>query len=240
MSQTGEPKGRPVKAAAPAADVMGGLSAVISIMAALKERESSGEGRHLDISMMDGMFMLMGQAIAAWGMSGKSPRRWGNGHPLMSPYESFRCGDREIVMAVTNQKAWTTLTELPEFASLGKDARFTTPPLRSENREVLVPAVEAVMMTKPTIYWLETFDRVGIPSEPINTLTEMMENPQVAFRGMLQEIEYPPNSGNKIQTAGMPWRQVAAKRFRSPPDLGQHTDEILAELAKLTGEKVKA
>ena len=81
MSQTGEPKGRPVKAAAPAADVMGGLSAVISIMAALTERERTGEGRYLDISMMDGMFMLMGQAIAAWGMSGKSPRRWGNGHP---------------------------------------------------------------------------------------------------------------------------------------------------------------
>ena len=110
----------------------------------------------------------------------------------MSPYESFRCADREIVIAVTNQKAWTTLTDLPEFAALGKDERFTTPPLRSENRDALVPAVEAVMMTRPAAYWLETFDRVGIPSEPINTLTEMMEHPQVAHRGMLQEIEYPP------------------------------------------------
>jgi crotonobetainyl-CoA:carnitine CoA-transferase CaiB-like acyl-CoA transferase len=238
MAQTGEPKGRPVKAAAPTADVMGGLSAAISIMAALTDRSRSGEGRYLDISMMDGMFMLMGQAIAAWGMSGRNPRRWGNGHPLMSPYESFRCADREIVIAVTNQKAWTTLTELPEFAVLGRDERFSTPPLRSEHREQLVPAVEAVMMRKPAEYWLEIFDRIGIPSEPINTLVEMMEHPQVAYRGMLQEIEYPPNSGNRIRTAGMPWRAVAAERFRSPPDLGQHTDEILAELAKLAGEQV--
>jgi crotonobetainyl-CoA:carnitine CoA-transferase CaiB-like acyl-CoA transferase len=238
MAQTGEPKGRPVKAAAPTADVMGGLSAAISIMAALTDRSRSGEGRYLDISMMDGMFMLMGQAIAAWGMSGRSPRRWGNGHPLMSPYESFRCADREIVIAVTNQKAWTTLTELPEFAELGRDERFSTPPLRSEHREALVPAVEAVMMRKPAEYWLATFDRIGIPSEPINTLVEMMEHPQVAYRGMLQEIEYPPNSGNRIRTAGMPWRAVAADRFRNPPDLGQHTEEILAELAKLAGENV--
>ena len=235
MAQTGEPSGRPFKAAAPTADVMGGLSAAISVMAALTERGRTGAGRYLDISMMDGMMMLMGQAIAAWGMTGNSPRRWGNGHPLMTPYESFRTADREIVIAVTNQKAWTTLCELPEFAEIGRDPRFATPPLRTENRAALVPAVEAAMMTKPAAYWLETFDRVGIPAEPINTLPEMLEHPQVAHRGMLQEIEYPPGSGNRIRTAGMPWRAVAAEgTFRSPPDLGQHTEEILAELAEFT------
>jgi len=233
MSQTGEPQGRPVKAAAPTADVMGGLSAVISIMAALTDRSRSGEGRYLDISMMDGMFTLMGQAIAAWGMSGNAPRRWGNGHPLMTPYESFRAADREIVIAVTNQKQWTMLCGLSEFAPLNEDPRFATPPLRTENRAALVPAVEAVMMTRPSAYWLEAFDRIGIPAEPLNTLPEMMEHPQAAHRGMLQEVEYPPGSGKRIKTAGMPWRTVAADRFRSPPDLGEHSEEILAELARL-------
>ena len=179
------------------------------------------------------MFTLMGQAIAAWGMSGNAPRRWGNGHPLMAPYESFRAADREIVIAVTNQKSWTSSSGCRSSLPLNEDPRFATPPLRNENRAALVPAVEAVMMTRPAAYWLEAFDRIGIPAEPINTLPEMMEHPQARPRGMLQEVEYPPGSGKRIKTAGMPWRTVAADRFRSPPDLGEHSEEILAELAKL-------
>jgi crotonobetainyl-CoA:carnitine CoA-transferase CaiB-like acyl-CoA transferase len=112
MAQTGDPSGRPVKAAAPVADVMGGLSAAIAIMGSLMARQQTGEGRYLDISMMDGMFTLMGQAIAAWGITGKDPRRWGNAHPLMSPYESFRTADREIVIAVTSQKSWLSMCSL--------------------------------------------------------------------------------------------------------------------------------
>src|SRR5690606_16033520 len=100
MSLTGDPRGRPVKASAPVGDVMGGCSAIVSIMGALMERKETGEGKYLDISMLDGIMALMGQAVAVAGMSGKSPTRMGNAHPLMAPYESFRCADREIVIAV--------------------------------------------------------------------------------------------------------------------------------------------
>ena len=119
MSQTGEPEGRPVKAAAPVADVMGGLSAAISVMAALTERARSGAGRYLDIAMLDGMVALLGQSVAALGMAADpnaTPKRWGNAHPLMGPYESFRTADREIVIAVTNEKSWASLCRLPECA----------------------------------------------------------------------------------------------------------------------------
>jgi crotonobetainyl-CoA:carnitine CoA-transferase CaiB-like acyl-CoA transferase len=233
MSQTGEPAGRPVKAAAPVADVVGGFSATVAIMAALMERKQTGAGRYLDISMLDAMVALMGQNVAAWGMTGKGPARWGNGHPLMAPYESFRTADREIVVAVTNDKSWASLCKLPEFRSLAKDERFAEPALRNSNRAVLVPAFEAILQTRPASYWLSLFDASGIPAEPINTLPEILDHPQVKGRGMLIEVEYPAGSGNRIRTAGMPWRAVAADRpVLSPPGLGQHTEEVLSKLPK--------
>lgn len=230
MAQTGEPAGRPVKAAAPAADTMGGLSAAIAVMGALMERGRSGEGRYLDISMLDGLVALMGQSIAAWGMSGAAPRRWGNAHPLMAPYESLRCVDREIVLAVTNEKSWASFVALPDFRALGADPRYADPPGRNTNRAALLPAIEAILMTRSAAEWLAIFDAAGIPAEPINTLPEVMALEQVTARGMLLEVEYPEGSGNRIRTAGMPWQAVARDGpVRSPPGLGQHTAEVLRD-----------
>ncbi len=238
MAQTGEPEGRPVKAAAPVADTMGGLSAAIAILGALMERGRTGEGRYLDISMLDGLVALMGQSVAAYGMSGGAPRRWGNAHPLMAPYESFRTADREIVVAVTNDKTWASLVALPEFAPLAADPRYADQPSRNRNRAALVPAIEAVLTTRPAAHWLAAFDAAGIPAEPINTLPEVLALPQLLERDMLPEVEYPPGSGNRIRIAGMPWRAVARDGpVRSPPGLGQHTAEILAEIGSAIAPK---
>jgi crotonobetainyl-CoA:carnitine CoA-transferase CaiB-like acyl-CoA transferase len=231
MSLTGEPDGRPMKAAAPVADVMGGLSAAIAILGALMERRHSGEGRYLDISMLDGLLAMMGQAVAICGMTGRGPARSGNAHPLASPYESFRCADRDIVIAVTNEKSWASFCQQPELACFADEERYRTQPLRSANRDTLLPQLEAVFRTRPAAYWLAAFEALGIPAEPINTLDEIMAHPQLALRNMLIDVEYPPNSGNMVRTAGMPWRAAAAGAPQGPPDLGQHTDEILSEIS---------
>ncbi len=231
MSLTGEADGRPMKAAAPIADVAGGFSAAISILGALMERQRTGEGRYLDISMLDGLVASMGQAAAIVGMSGEAPKRSGNGHPLASPYESFRCADRDIVIAVTNEKSWASFCKLAQFAHLFADPRYTTQPLRSANRGMLLPEVNAIFATRPAAYWLDAFDKLGIPAEPINTLEEIMQHPQLIGRNMTLEIEYPPGSGNRVRTAGMPWQGVAASGpVKSPPPLGAHTQEVLREL----------
>lgn len=228
MSLTGDPAGRPVKASAPVADVMGGFSAIVSIMGALIERQKTGEGRYLDISMLDGIIALMGQAIAVHGMSGRSPKRMGNAHPLMAPYESFRAADREFVIAVTNEKSWAQFVGLPEFAAIAADPRYATQPLRSENRVELLAEVERIFLTKPAAHWLAALEKAGIPVEPINTLDEVLAHPQLAERGSLLSVEYPPGSGASIPIAGMPWRAVAAAgNVRPPPDLGEHTREVL-------------
>ncbi len=231
MSLTGEPDGGPMKAAAPIADVMGGFSAAIAILGALMERQRSGQGRYLDIAMLDGLVAAMGQAVAILGMSGMPPPRTGNAHPLASPYESFHCADREIVIAVTNEKSWTSFCRLGEFAHLEDDARYATQPLRSANRAHLLPEVNAIFRTRPARHWLAALAREGIPAEPVNTLAEIMAHPHIAARDMLLEIEYPRGSGNMVRTAGMPWRAAAAHgEPRSPPGLGEHTEEVLREL----------
>ena len=228
MAQTGEPEGRPMKAAAPVADTMAGLSAAIAILGALMERRETGRGRYLDVSMLDGLVALMGQSIAALGMGGGAPRRWGNAHPLMAPYESFRAADREIVVAVTNDKNWASLTEIPDFAPLRDDPRFADQPARNRARAVLIAALEAIFPRRGAAEWLELLDARGIPAESVNTLAEVAAHPQVTGRGMLLEFEYPPGSGNRIRTAGMPWRDVAREGpVRPPPTLGQHTEDVL-------------
>ena len=231
MSLTGEQDGRSMKAATPVADVAGGFSAAISILGALMTRQRTGEGRYLDISMLDGLLASMGQAIAILGMSGKAPQRTGNAHPLASPYESFRCADREIVIAVTNEKSWASFCSIAEFAHFAGEPRYATQPLRSANRNALLPEVQAIFRDKPAAYWLAAFDKVGIPAEPINTLDEIMAHPQIALRKMLIDVEYPPGSGNFCRTAGMPWRAAAADgNAKGPPALGEHTHEVMAEL----------
>jgi crotonobetainyl-CoA:carnitine CoA-transferase CaiB-like acyl-CoA transferase len=231
MSLTGEPEGRSVKAAAPVADVMGGFSAAIAVLGALMERGSTGEGRYLDIAMLDGMIALMGQAAAVWGIAGEAPGRMGNAHPLMAPYESFQTADREIVLAATNAKTWGALCRIEEFAALQADPRYATQPMRNQHRHILVPAVQAILRTRPAAYWLAHFERLRIPAEPINLLSEVLASAQVAEREMIIAFEYPPGSGQTVRTSGMPWRALAPEGpVRPPPTLGQHTEEVLREI----------
>ncbi len=240
MSLTGDPQGRPVKASAPVGDVMGGFSAIVAIMGALMERKETGEGKYLDISMLDGIMTLMGQAVAVAGMSGKSPSRMGNAHPLMAPYESFRCADREIVIAVTNEKSWAQFASIAEFKALGANPHFATPPLRSQNRGELLAEVERIFLSRPAAHWLAVLEKAGIPVEPINTLDEILAHPQLAERHTTIPVEYPAGSGNSIETSGMPWRAVASEMpVRNPPDLGEHTREVLDEVMGTAGDTMK-
>jgi len=231
MSQTGPVEGPAYKAGGPVADIVGGFSAVMSIMASLMERRETGRGRYIDIAMLDALMMVLNQQIVTYTATGKPYARVGNAHPLMAPYEAFMASDREFVMAVTNQKAWKAFVSIPEFAHLDDVPEYKAQIDRNLNRVPMLEAIYQVFRTNTADYWLAQLDARGIPSEPILTLPEVVRLPHLAQRGSLMEIEYPPHSGEKVVIPGMPWRDVAAPReMRHPPGLGQHTDEVLAEL----------
>ncbi|CAH1650756.1 CaiB/BaiF CoA transferase family protein [Chelatococcus asaccharovorans] len=231
MSQTGEPDGRAMKAGGPIADIVGGFSAVVSIMASLMERRETGRGRYIDIAMLDALMMVLNQQIVTYTATGKPYARVGNAHPLMAPYESFPASDREFVMAVTNEKAWKAFISIPEFAHLDEVPEFRAQVDRNINRVKMLEEIYRVFRAKPAEYWLAELDKRGIPSEPILTLPEVVSHPHIRERGSLMEIEYPPGSGTRVVIPGMPWRDVAAPRIqRDPPGLGQHTREVLEEL----------
>ena len=231
MSQTGAPDGPAYKAGGPIADIVGGFSAVMSIMASLMERRETGRGRYIDIAMLDAVMMVLNQQIVTYTATGRPYPRVGNGHPLMAPYESFAASDREFVVAVTNEKAWRAFVSIPEFAHLGQDPEFQTQVQRNLNRGRMLDEIRRVFRTRDADHWLAELDVRGIPSEPILTLPEVVALPHLAQRGSLMQIEYPPNSGTMVTIPGMPWRDVAAPAVRrDPPGLGQHTEEVLAEL----------
>ncbi len=230
MDLTGEPEGRPVKAAAPISDLMGGFCASFSILAALHARSKDGQGRQIDVSMLDAMITMLGQAITAYTIGGTPPERQGNAHPLMAPYEAFRTSTREFVISLTTQKRWDQLCSLPPFAHMVGREEFLTQKQRNANRVALCAEIQAIFLTRTADEWMEDFIRLGLPAAPVNSVPEILEEPQVIQRGSLLEVEYPEGSGNRVKVPGMPWRDVAPDRpVRSPPMIGQHTEEVFRQ-----------
>ena len=242
MALTGEPEGRPHKVAAPITDLFGGFAAAIAIMGAIHERSRTGEGREIDISMLDCAFTILGQSVAAWGIDGKDPPRVGNAHPLMAPYQTFRTKTKEIVCAITNQKRWERMCSMPEFAHFRDRAELATQALRNASRRKLCEEMEAILQTQPAEYWLTHFFRLELPAASVNTIAEIATHPHVTQRGSLMEIEYPPGSGQRVKIPGMPWRDAAAAGpVRNPPTLGEHNKEVLEECGQLQqGQASKA
>jgi len=230
MSVTGEPEGAPVKGAAPIADLMGGFSAAFSILAALHERDKTGEGRKIDISMLDAMVTVLGQSVVAYTISGEPPQRQGNAHHLMAPYQSFRTATKDFVVSLTTQKRWELFCSIPQFRHLLEQPQYLTQELRNANRKPLVAEIQEILLTESCEHWMDELLRLKLPAAPVNSIPDILADPHLEQRGTLLEVEYPDGSGRRVKTPGMPWRDVAADReIRNPPTLGQHTAEVFAE-----------
>ncbi|GAA5147519.1 CoA transferase [Microbacterium pseudoresistens] len=231
MSLTGPIDGGAFKAAAPVADVTAGLIASSSILASVIERQRTGAGAYLDISMLDAMCVLLGQPIAAYAMSGKTPRRWGNEHALMAPYQSFETAGREIVIAVTNDKTWERMCRIPDFEDLADDPILAGAPGRSARRVELNAEIARRLRRRDHRYWLEKFEGVGVPIELVWAVPDLIESDSLRRRGALVEVEYPAGSGHRFVVPGSPWSAADPTRDPgTPPSLGEHTEEVLGDL----------
>ncbi|WP_174615936.1 CaiB/BaiF CoA transferase family protein [Virgibacillus ihumii] len=230
MSITGDKESGPQKLGVAITDILTGLYACIGIQGALLERTQSGKGQKLDISLYDAAVSSLVNIGSNYLMSGKIPERLGNHHANIVPYQTFQTINGEMVIAVGNDNQFKLLCKLlgkPEYAA---DDRFRTNPDRVANRDVLVPLLQDEFIQKPTDYWQEKCQENKIPCGPIQTIDEVVADPQLHARDMFINSEHP--SAGPIRMIGSPLKlsRTPFELHHHPPDPGEHTEEILKQL----------
>jgi formyl-CoA transferase len=233
MSITGDPAGEPCKAGVAVADIVTGLYAHNAILAALFHRERTGEAQCIDIALFDAQISWLANVAMNYLVTGEPPQRYGNSHPNIVPYQTFKTGDGHLALGVGNDGQFQKLCEQLELSKLISDARFQTNAGRIKNRAILVDLLQRKFLQRLTGDWVEQLTAAGIPAGPINTVAQALAEPQVAAREMLVEIMHV--SGAPLQFLGpVPKFSATPARIQSPPPLlGQHTDEVLRELLQI-------
>jgi crotonobetainyl-CoA:carnitine CoA-transferase CaiB-like acyl-CoA transferase len=235
MSITGPPGGEPHRVGIPIADLTAGLWATISINAALRHREVTGEGQHLDISLLDTQVSLLSIQGLNYLTSGEVPGLLGNAHPNIVPYQVFPTADGNIIVAVGNDDQFKRYCEFAGVPELINDERFVTNKARVQNREALTQILNEVMRQNPSAYWLEELEKNKITCGPINNIDQVFADAQVVARDMRIEMNHPATGGEPVSLIGSPSKMsVTEVSYRhAPPRLGQHTEEVLEELLGL-------
>jgi crotonobetainyl-CoA:carnitine CoA-transferase CaiB-like acyl-CoA transferase len=250
MSVTGEPDdapgGGPQRAGVPIADIITGMYASIAICAALAHRAETGVGQHLDLALLDSQIALLAYQNTNYFATGQPPKRIGNLHPNIVPYQPFRTKDGAVILACGNDNLFRKFCEASGQAALGADARFATNGKRVENRTELTRLLGELFRQRTTAQWVELLEQAGVPNGPINDLAQVYAEPQVKARGIRVDLDHPV--AGKLPTVASPMRFSATPvGYRgAPPGLGQHTDEVLrgllgkseAEVARLRAERV--
>ncbi|GIM48027.1 CoA transferase [Collibacillus ludicampi] len=230
MSITGDQASGPVKVGVAIADVLTGLYTVIGILASLHERNDSGEGQHIDISLFDSQISALVNVASNYLISGDIPKRLGNQHPNIVPYQVFSTLDREMVVAVGNDYQFEKFVQVLGMPELAFNEKFKTNPNRVENREELIQILSERMKTKSAQEWQESLQAAGIPNGPIHDMKALFDDPQVRSRNMRVEIAHP--TAKRIQLVGSPLKlsRTPVEMRRHPPLYSEHTVEILLEL----------
>jgi crotonobetainyl-CoA:carnitine CoA-transferase CaiB-like acyl-CoA transferase len=232
MSFTGEPDGEPMKVGVAVADLFAGQNAVIAILAALQARTRTGTGQHLDISLFDSQVGMLANVASNYLISGTLPKRYGNAHANIVPYQSFQANDEWFIVAVGNDRQFEKLCEVLGNMELADDARFTTNAVRVENRDTLISILSPIFLKRSASDWLSALETAGIPCGRINTLDKVFAEPQVEAREMLIEMNHPVIG--KLPLAGSPlkFNETPVEYRLPPPRLGEHTTQIMKELSE--------
>lgn len=240
MSITGEPDGAPMKVGVPISDIMAGMYATVSILAALRERDATGKGRRIDISLLDCQAAWLYNQASNYFVGGGAPERHGNAHPNIVPYETFPTADGHINLGVGNDGQFSRLCAIIGRPELVDDPRFKTNTRRLENRSALITALRTAFGERTSAEWLEACIAAGVPCGPINTIPEVFEDPHVKARGLVQEIRHASDPERLVRLVGSPIRMegVDLKPRRAPPMLGEHTEAVLKELLGYDGAAI--
>jgi formyl-CoA transferase len=238
MSITGEADGEPMKVGVAVVDITTGLFAANAIQAALLARAKSGVGQAIDIALLDAQVAWLANVASSYLVSGQRPKRFGNAHPTIVPYQTFRARDGFFCLAVGNDAQWQKLCEVLQRTDLAEDARFQTNPARVQHRELLIPLLQEVFATGEISFWLREIAKAGIPCGPVQTLDQVFVDPQVIAREMIWALNHP--TAGKVRLVGSPLKfsDTPVTPQRHPPLLGEHTDEVLTTVLGYSAEQV--
>ncbi|PYM17756.1 MAG: formyl-CoA transferase [Candidatus Rokuibacteriota bacterium] len=240
MSITGEPGGRPVRMGLPMGDLAGGLFGAFAVAGALFRRERTGHGEHLDLSLLDCQVSLLTYVAQYFWTNAQVPGPMGSGHASVVPYQALATRDGHLIVAVFAEKFWGAFCRAIDMPGWESDPRFATNRDRVAHRQVLIPEIERVFARRSTAEWLERLRQSSVPAAPILTVDRVLADRQVNERCMVVEMSHPvhgtvPTLGTPVKVGGEMKIDVAP-----PPKLGQHTDEVLREVAEYAPERVAA
>jgi len=242
MSVTGEPDdapgGGPQRAGVPVADIITGMYASIAICAALAHRAETGEGQHLDLALLDSQIALLAYQNTNYFSTGKPPRRIGNLHPNIVPYQPFRTADGRVILACGNDNLYRKFCEVAGCGELADDPRFVTNGKRVENRAELTRLLQAIFLKKTTHEWVDALEAAGVANGPINDVAQVFEEPQVKARGVKIELDHPVAGKLPLVASPMRFSGTPLEYRLAPPVLGQHTGEVLRSVLALSDPEI--
>lgn len=227
MSITGVIDGEPMPVGSPIEDVSTGMYACISILAALRAREQTGRGLHLDLSLFECAVTMLANIASNTLISGEEAVRHGNAHANIVPYQSFHTRDGFIAIACGNDGLFKGLCRLLQRDDLAQDPRFTTNSLRLSHRAELISILQEIFLERDTSEWLTSLRGAGIPSAPINTVSQALHDEQLAARGLVWECEHPTAGSIRIVGSPMHFSETPTRLYKAPPLLGEDNETIL-------------
>lgn len=230
MSITGPAEGEPYKVGVAIADITAGLFACNAILASLYAHGQSGAGQRIDISLLDSQVAWMANVASNFLVSGQKPRRYGNAHPNIVPYQVFKARDDYFALAVGNDFQWKKLVEILGQDDWAEDERFATNSARVENRDILIPLLEDQFIRHDVAYWLSSIEASGISISVINSMDRVFEDPQVVARQMKVNMPYPTADSIPMVASPLVIPTSPVDYRLPPPLLGEHTEDILKEI----------
>lgn len=234
----GESGAGPLKVGVALTDILTGLYATVGILAALEQRQVSGEGQQIDTALLDVQVACLGNQALNFLTSGQPPRRLGNAHPNIVPYQDFPSADGDFILAVGNDAQFRKFCEVAGHPAWADDPRFASNAQRVAHRQVLIPLIRQATVFKTTAEWISALEQAGVPCGPINDLQQVFDDPQVKARGLRLDLPHP--LAGRAPGVASPLRLSATPvEYRLPPPLlGQHTDEVLQQWLGLSNDDI--
>ncbi|NQU57533.1 MAG: CoA transferase [Rhodospirillales bacterium] len=242
MSITGEPDGPPMKVGVGISDIVCGMYATVSILAAVRHRDLTGQGQHIDLALLDTQVAWLANEGLNYLTSGIVPTRRGNAHPNIVPYQLFETADDPLILAVGNDAQFSRFCGFAGLPEVAEDSLYQTNSNRIANRDRLIEILIPVIKAAPRQHWLDGLEALGVPASPVNNIAQVFDDPQIKHREMKIAVPHETAAAGSVDLIGNPinFSETPVSYRYAPPTLGQHTDEVLKEMLGLSEEQLKA